>query len=168
MANSVQIQEKAFVVEVIAPQEIAVIVQDTRNVLALEGAPTIEVVNPALVFNQLGGDPVLSVSAGENLGYPRVVTLSEGKAVTFDPTASVQGNVLGITLASVLLGETASIRPYGEYRYVGWGLTPNAVHYCTAAGLVSTIPPSAGVLQPIGLALDADTLLLNRTTAIGE
>lgn len=114
----------------------------------------------------LVGAAAISVIAGQSLGYPRVVTLVAGEAKLFNPVTAVAGNVLGITTHSAAVGEVIQVLTEGVFDYVGWGLTANALQFGTSAGGLSSVPPVGGLLQPVGLALSADRLLLNRQTPI--
>lgn len=109
---------------------------------------------------------VVSLVAGEALGYPRVVNIIAGKAYLFNPLTAIAGSVVGLTTASVALGAIATIQPKGELLYTGWGLVTDKVMYAGANGVLSVTPPSSGLVQPIGVALTSDTLLIRPSVAI--
>jgi len=108
----------------------------------------------------------VSLVAGEALGYPRVVNIISGKAFLFNPLTAIAGSVVGLTTASVALGAIATIQPKGEFIYPGWGLVTDKVMYAGANGVLSVTPPSSGLVQPIGVALTTDILLIRPSVAI--
>jgi len=109
----------------------------------------------------------LSLVAGEALGYPRALMLVLGKAYLFQPATAVFNSFLGINTQSVNSGVTVPVVTTGKITYIGWGLTPNALQYANANGIISNIPiAGVGNMQPIGIALDADTLLLKDLNSI--
>jgi len=103
----------------------------------------------------------VDILSGEVIGHPRVIVLQSGTARLFDPGTSEVGSVVGISTQSVAAGVILPVIYEGEVVHIGWGLTPDTIQYATASGLVSSNPPSFGLVQPVGLALDANTLLLN-------
>ena len=101
-----------------------------------------------------------TVTAGEAVGSPRLVTLVAGEAMLFDPAASIARTVLGITLNAAILGDPVEIQTVGVVSGLS-GLSANAVYYGSALGVLTTTPPVNGVLQPVGIALSTTELLLN-------
>jgi len=121
------------------------------------------------VNNDFGSAPnTLKVLAGEVIGYPRLVEIKSGNAYLFDPAAAIPGNAIGLTNHSAASGASITVTVSGEYSYGGWGLSPNQVVYAIANGLISSIPPALGLIQPIGVAISVDRLLLNLTSAINQ
>ncbi len=106
--------------------------------------------------------------AGEVLGYPRLVVSDIGKVKLFDPASSPQGNVIGFTAHSAALDAPVSVLIAGIVKYTGWGLTPDVPYFGIASGLISTSAPASGIIQPVGIAIDADSLLINFTAAIEQ
>lgn len=105
-------------------------------------------------------------TAGETLGYPRLVVMDAGKVKLFDPTVSPQGNILGFTLHSAVLDAPVAVQTGGLLTYAGWGLTPDVVQFGVASGLVSDSAPSGGMIQQVGVAVSANSLLIDFKIAI--
>jgi len=64
------------------------------------------------------------------------------------------------------LDEVIPVLTQGKLTYTGWGLTQGSRYYAGNAGVVSLTPVSSGNMQPIGVALTPDTLLVNITNPI--
>jgi len=111
-------------------------------------------------------DNLISLIAGEVLGYPRAVMTVAGKAMLFDPITGVAGSVVGLTTASAVVDATVSVLTQGKLTYTGWSLTQGSRYYAGNAGVVSLTPVTSGNMQPIGVALTSDTLLLNITNPV--
>jgi len=123
--------------------------------------------NRAISSSSGGGiNTIITLIAGEALGYPRVVSLSGGKAFLFDPVTATPGTILGITNQSATLNANVPITISGSVTYVGWGLVLNTLQFAVASGLLSSTAPSIGQVQAIGLALNTDTLLLRPSSVI--
>jgi len=109
----------------------------------------------------------MQVISGEVLGYPRAVMLISNKAYLFQPASASWNSMLGITTQSVLANVSTPIIISGKIVYTGWGLTPNQIQYAGANGIISNIPLAGlGNMQPIGIALDSNTLLLKSYNSI--
>jgi len=109
----------------------------------------------------------INVTSGEVLGYPRAVMLVSSKAYLFQPATAVWNSLLGITTQSVLANVSTPIITSGLVTYAGWGLVPNQVQYANANGIISNLPlAGVGNMQPIGIAIDTDTLLLKDLNSI--
>lgn len=101
----------------------------------------------------------LTVNAGETIGGHRVVMIDGSDAVYFDPTdTNNAGKMLGVSTAAASIGNDVDITTEGPVVNSGWGLTPGAVYFAIASGLLSTTPVTTGICQRIGVALDANTL----------
>jgi len=109
---------------------------------------------------------LISLIAGEALGYPRAVMTVAGKVMLFNPATSIAGSVVGLTTASAVLNAVTPILTQGKLTYTGWGLTQGSRYYAGNAGVVSLTPVASGNMQPIGVALTPDTLLLNITNPV--
>jgi len=93
--------------------------------------------------------------------------LVNGKVYLFQPSTASWNSMLGITIQSVLANVNTSIVVSGKIVYTGWGLVPNQVQYANVNGIISNIPLAGlGNMQPVGIALDADTLLLKTLNSI--
>lgn len=97
-------------------------------------------------------------SAGAAVGGQRVVMLNGGTAIHFDPIEANVGFVLGISNNAAGIGDPVKVIMEGSMVSVGWGLTPNTVYYASSTGLLTTVVPITGVLQRVGVAVDANTL----------
>jgi len=109
----------------------------------------------------------MQVISGEVLGYPRAVMLVSNKAYLFQPVSAFWNSMIGVTTQSVLANVSTPIITSGKIVYAGWGLVPNQVQYANANGVISNIPLAGlGNMQPIGIALDSNTLLLKDLNSI--
>lgn len=101
----------------------------------------------------------ITVNSGEALGGHRVVMLVGSDAFYNDPTDTATcGKAIGVTTSASLIGTPATVTAIGPVVNAGWGLTPGALYFATASGMISTTPLSVGVSQVVGIAVDADTL----------
>lgn len=131
------------------------------------GGSSSPIILPPTVPNTPSTNLQTQVVSGEVLGYPRAVMLVNGKVYLFQPSTASWNSMLGITIQSVLANVNTSIVVSGKIVYTGWGLVPNQVQYANVNGIISNIPLAGlGNMQPVGIALDADTLLLKTLNSI--
>lgn len=98
-------------------------------------------------------------TAGEILGGQRLVMLKDGKAFYYDITNENNlGTFIGITNQSSVTDTDIDVYGFGQVINFGWGLTPNATYYAGTNGQMTTTAPTLGILQRIGVAVDANTL----------
>jgi hypothetical protein len=100
--------------------------------------------------------------AGQILGGQRVVMLSGGKAVYFNPNNENNiGRVLGITKHAAILNASVNVIMDGIIINAGWGLTTDAIYYADNNGMITTaIPAPPFIFQRIGIAVNPNTLKL--------
>lgn len=102
---------------------------------------------------------VIPYTAGGNLGMNRLVMLSAGRVVYFDPTSSSNwGKLVGFTLTSVTTGNTVFVKQSGVITNMGWGLTQDDLYFATTSGLITPTPPPTGIVVPVGVAVDNNNL----------
>lgn len=101
-------------------------------------------------------------TAGTILGGQRVVMISGGQAVYFDPTNDNNaGKHLGMTVSAANAGEEVGVADNGTITNPGWNLTPDAVYYAAPAGMITAIIPTSGLFQRVGVAVNNNTLKLD-------
>jgi hypothetical protein len=105
-----------------------------------------------------GASPTYTASGAISSG--RVVVCLNNTAAYFDPTSNAEPS--GITRTAAINGDLVSVVLGGPVQIPGWGLTPGAVYYAGSNGTLISNPDSAvGRVQIIGVAEDANTLLVN-------
>jgi len=153
----------------ITPQDTGVALQSPAQPeikkSVIEQIMTVTDFQPVLAVNNGNAiqspNSIISLTAGEAIGYPRVVMLAGGSVYLFDPIANAAQSVVGITLHSATFGLPVQVQTSGELFYNGWGLTPGVTYYANDFGVVTDTPPVLGIWQPLGIAIDSDTLSLN-------
>lgn len=88
--------------------------------------------------------------------------LKNGEAFLFDQTDELNTyKAIGFTKTAVNIGDNVEVIYFGLLESAGWGLTPDTVYYANGSlGIISLTPPSVGISQAVGIALDSDTLLI--------
>lgn len=100
--------------------------------------------------------------AGMILSGHKVVMVSLGEAVYYDPTNDSNiGKHLGITLHAAVAGDDVSVADEGVVNNPGWGLIQDAIYYIAPIGGITSIVPTSGVLQRVGVAIDPDNLKID-------
>lgn len=113
------------------------------------------------------GGSVITAQAGQNLSSGRAVVSEDGDIFYFDPTNEDHaGRLYGITKTSGLSGQDVQVQIAGQFNETGLGLTPDLVVYAGANGVLTHTPPATGLVQEIGPAIDANTLVINITKTI--
>lgn len=118
----------------------------------------------AASFVGVPGLQINSLTAGENLlkGKACYLKLSDGLVYYADKSsAQTTDTFLGIVTADCLNGGIVTIERgmYTEFT----GLT-RGIYYLSTAGDVISAEPTTGVIRPIGLAINANAMLLNAGT----
>lgn len=116
---------------------------------------------------EASGSTELEVVAGEILNGQAVVIQNSLGCFIFDPTNPAHyGKVIGFTKTSAVIGQTVKVLPIGEVVQMGWGLTKGDLYYATLAGQITNIPTTHKIMQPMGVAKDSNTLVINIHQAI--
>lgn len=101
-------------------------------------------------------------TAGENISSGNVVMLSGGQVFKYDPTTELNyGKAIGIAKTAALTGATVNVVLSGTVFIGGWGLVTDEIYYAGLAGAVTNTPPVAGMNNMIGVAKDANTLIID-------
>lgn len=108
---------------------------------------------------------LLTVIAGETISGGSVVMInSDGKAYKFVISNEANyGKVCGIAKQGVTVGNSIDIYIAGVVTEVGSGWTAGSVYYVSATGVLTTTPPSPGIVKLIGVGVAVDSVLLNGT-----
>lgn len=115
----------------------------------------------AAVDATLGYMAVPMVS-GEPLEKGAVVALGAfNNAFLAQPDNPQLTQAFGINLTTVAGATPTRIQVAGAVRHTPWTWTPNQKVYLRAGGTLSHTPPSSGEVIVVGLAIKADTLVLN-------
>lgn len=110
--------------------------------------------------------PTLSVWAGQTISAGRFVVVENGQVFYYDPNRSdLITKPLGISITAAITGTPCVVQSSGKVTIAGWGLTPGAMYYANANGVIST-NSSSQVCHVVGYALDTDSLFLNPYTPI--
>lgn len=110
-----------------------------------------------------GTGGTISVLATEDLVAFVAVTANGKRA---DSTNTLQiGKVAGISAAAILTGFRGSVTTGGPIVNASWSWTINDSIFLNGTAL-STVAPSTGYLQPIGIATAADTISVEVQTPI--
>jgi hypothetical protein len=97
--------------------------------------------------------------AGATVNGHRVVMVSSGKVIHFDPTTELNlGKTIGISNNAAILDDPVTVLFSGKVTNPGWGLTPDSVYYSVANGQLSVTPPTSGIVLRVGVAVDSNTL----------
>lgn len=101
-------------------------------------------------------------TAGQNLSSGNLLMLGDDARVyKNDPTDEANyGRAIGFAKMAVVTGEDEEVITEGVYVEGGFGLTPGAVYYAGLNGSITATPPEAGMSQVVGVAKDADTLVI--------
>lgn len=131
-------------------------------------APGCESLTPVTVVkDELSGlEGVQLVTAAVDIGAGRFVhILPDGTAVYAD--ASIDRPAHGFTREAIVAGGTISMRNGGKLTGLS-GLTPGAPYYLSGStpGLAVLTPPSTGLVQRLGSAPAAHTLIVTIEPAI--
>jgi len=124
-----------------------------------------EVVNQTVVY-----DEVKCIknrfTAGETMGGHKVVYMYDGKVWVADNTNDdIIGRVIGMSNQAANESATVEVILQGEITLNLWGLVPNSVYYLGTDGAITASVP-AGTLYKIGVAKDANTLIINHNLLI--
>lgn len=132
------------------------------------GINTTKFVNPSTLANWSGGggglQPAIkkTFTAGENIGGGQVVMLTGDKIFKFVPSnPSNCQKVIGVTNQAGAINDSVDVILQGVCTQMG-GLTAGIVYYAsTTAGLLSSTAPSIGIVQVVGIAENATTLIVS-------
>jgi len=108
------------------------------------------------------GGAVVEYNAGENLSAGRLVILSSGTVRYFQPGVPAHaGRALGITKTSALTGEAVMVQVAGVLSDPAFNFTPDAPVYSRTNGELFSTPGVTGIVQFVGTALSANSLIIN-------
>ena len=136
------------------------LVERTENVFEVQVSPieqTVEINKGTLNLTYDGTQA--SVSAAENLGGHRVITL-DGFYASKDNAAD-KFNVLGVTQGAVSLGSTAVVTVFGEITNGGWSWTVGSPVFLSTNGQLTQTAPTTGFRIIIGRPTTATTLFVD-------
>lgn len=125
------------------------------------GSLTINIDAGTLVnFNgALAADTQFYTASGTISGDKVVCVTATNDVAIADASTVVAGSVVGISRQGVASGAQVAVQSAGRVTGLT-GLTPAAVYYLGTAGALTATPPASGVVQPMGVALNATTLVL--------
>jgi hypothetical protein len=131
------------------------IIAERKMLLAMPGVP-----GPA-------GDPGArsKYAAAQATSSGRLMTALSNQAVYFDPESNYEP--AGIALNAAVQGDEVTVVLAGPVEVAGWGLTPGAAYYAGPNGTIISDPAQCvGRVQQVGVAEDANTLIINIQPAI--
>jgi len=98
--------------------------------------------------------------AAQAISGGRVVSVVSNTADYFDPTGNLEP--VGIAKHAASQGASLAVALNGPLVNAGWGLTPGATYFAGPNGTLISDPAQAvGRVQIIGVAEDANTLIIN-------
>lgn len=108
------------------------------------------------------GGTSVTYTAGENLSSGRAVIIDNGEAFYFQPSDPAHvGRVMGLTVTSASTGNDVDIQLSGTVTDAAFTFTPDLPVFARADGELFNTPGTSGTAQYIGVAVSADTLILN-------
>lgn len=117
-------------------------------------------------LQQSGDDGFITpYTAGQIISGDRVVRVSAGQVFIADNTTATPGSVVGLSVNAAQLGAIVNVRSGGKASGFS-GLTPGAKYFLGTTGAITTTRPTTGILQVIGVAQDASTLVVQIGPAI--
>lgn len=116
----------------------------------------------------IGGDVLISSEvAGETISSGKIVFSEGGKMYNFDPSdVNLYGRAFGLSKTSGTLDSPITIQWSGKFSEVGLGLTADQYYFAGTSGLPTLDITGFNLIQPIGFAIDADSLMINFSTSI--
>lgn len=150
---------------ILAQHTISGAIHRLRATLTLSPAilPAPEITRPIYTSNppiNSGADPTIPVVAGVTVGSGRFLAIaSNGTAIYANASTAIQAT--GFTREAVTVGNSIAFRESGALTGLS-GLTPGAIYYLSAVtpGFYTSTPPTNGIVQRLGTAMSADTLLV--------
>lgn len=117
-------------------------------------------------YEAQGGDIVVAAGAlehiyiaGAAITAQRVVMLSGGKVVHFDPADQANiGKVVGLSKNAAVLDAPVTVVQEGIIVSSGFGLTTDEVYYAGPNGTISITEPTSGIFQRVGAAISSGSL----------
>lgn len=103
---------------------------------------------------------ITALQAAEDLSGGLLVYYDVGLLKYNNTDENLYGLTIGFTNQSGLLGEDINIITSGECAQMG-GLISGKQYYAFTDGLITDIPPTTGIFQPVGIAKNATTLIVN-------
>jgi hypothetical protein len=103
------------------------------------------------------------VIAGEDLLYAKLVMLlNDGKAYLNEPfnTNNYQ-RAIGFTTMDVVMNQSTRVLVNGIITNPAWSLITGAVYYASPSGGITSIVPTTGISQMIGIAINTTTLFVD-------
>lgn len=104
--------------------------------------------------------------AGTTLGGNRAVTLNSSGQLVYPDTTSPNSFVVGITTASAVLGELATVQIAGTQQEPGWNWTPGLPVFVGNTGILTQTPPSSGQVLVVGNATSPTKVHIDKQTPI--
>ena len=128
---------------------------------------TLEIGTPSINYNVYSdSQPIVVVTAGEDLGGQRAIYVDNGQAFYADHTdVNIPGQVVGITRNAATVGSEIAVQYTGEMTDPGWEFTPGPV-YVGAIGALIQNRPAIGWTLKIGTALTSTRLLIEKSMSI--
>ena len=113
------------------------------------------------VLDILADNPGSLVAAAGPLAALRAVTIGASGVAAYEPTVANLAKLAGVTRNSAATaGDEVAVVSAGPVDVAGAGLTPGAVYYAAAGGVLTATRPSSGVEVVVGFAADADTFVV--------
>jgi hypothetical protein len=110
---------------------------------------------------------LISAVAAESMSALRAVYRAADGFRLADANDAARVNVVGITTTSASIGASVDARIFGEMVDNGWSWVVNQKIWLGASGQLTQTIPSVGYQVEIGIAVEAQKILINIEPALG-
>lgn len=109
---------------------------------------------------------VIQTTAGETVSGGKAVIVDDLiRAWVFDINNEAHSEeYVGIANHAALVGESLAVTVWGKLKEVGSGWRKGTNYWIGANGVLGVTAPSHGVIFPIAIGIDTDTILINNTS----
>lgn len=115
------------------------------------------------------GGQSIQMIAGQNLSAGRAVVSIGNLVYYFQPSdLTLARGIVGVTKTAALSGELVYIQISGEFSDPGLSLTPDQGVFVAANGVLTTTPPTSGLVLLAGLSLTPTNLILRPSFTINK
>lgn len=126
-----------------------------RQLVKLEADGKLPILDGSLLTGVGLATSFVEFTATEDIAQYDIVTAT-GK-IADSSNLTHRDKVIGISNAAVLNGFVGSVTAYGKITNAGWSWIVGSIIYLNS-GSYSTVPPSTGFIQQIGVATASDTI----------
>ena len=109
-----------------------------------------------------GNGTSILATAGEDITYGKLVMLSTNGLLYLNQPANTNNyqRAVGFSMAGVAANQTLRVLITGIIADPAWNLIPGAIYYASPNGGITSIIPTSGISQMVGIATDQYTLVV--------